>query len=93
MRVMLLSLPVLALLLMAAGDRPLYRDASRPVEERIEDLLARMTLEEKVGQLNMPCLYEQLLGPDIPSKMTSCRRFAEGTYNKEIGRASCRERV
>lgn len=85
MRVTLLSLPVLALLLMAAGDRPLYRDASRPVEERIEDLLARMTLEEKVGQLNMPCLYEQLLGPDISSKMTSCRRFAEGTYNKDIG--------
>jgi len=31
-------------------DAP-YRDASRPVEERVEDLLARMTLEEKAGQL------------------------------------------
>ena len=28
-----------------------WRDASRPVEERVEDLLGRMTLAEKVGQL------------------------------------------
>jgi beta-glucosidase len=28
-----------------------YRDASRPLEERLEDLLARMTLAEKVGQM------------------------------------------
>lgn len=30
---------------------PLYRDPNRPVAERVEDLLARMTLEEKAGQL------------------------------------------
>ncbi|ULR53335.1 glycoside hydrolase family 3 protein [Streptomyces deccanensis] len=28
-----------------------YRDPSRPVDERVEDLLARMTLAEKAGQL------------------------------------------
>jgi beta-glucosidase len=32
------------------ADAP-YRDPARPVEERLEDLLARMTLPEKVGQM------------------------------------------
>ncbi|MFJ9894333.1 glycoside hydrolase family 3 N-terminal domain-containing protein [Streptomyces sp. NPDC091280] len=31
---------------------PLYRDPDAPVDARVRDLLARMTLREKVGQLN-----------------------------------------
>ncbi len=31
---------------------PVYRQANAPVEERVEDLLGRMTLQEKIGQLN-----------------------------------------
>lgn len=31
--------------------QPLYKDARQPVERRIEDLLRRMTLEEKVAQM------------------------------------------
>ncbi|KYF63691.1 glycoside hydrolase family 3 N-terminal domain-containing protein [Sorangium cellulosum] len=33
------------------NDAPLYRDAKQPVDRRVEDLLRRMTLDEKVGQL------------------------------------------
>jgi len=33
------------------GTTPVYREALRPVAVRVEDLLARMTLEEKAGQL------------------------------------------
>ncbi len=29
-----------------------YKDSSRPVEERVEDLLSKMSLEEKVGQMS-----------------------------------------
>lgn len=31
--------------------QPLYLDARRPVQQRVEDLLRRMTLEEKIGQM------------------------------------------
>jgi len=48
--------PVLAAALLAlaaaapAQERPAYRDPSLPVDQRVADLLARMTLEEKVAQ-------------------------------------------
>ncbi len=36
----------------ASDSSPVYKDADAPVEKRVEDLLGRMTLEEKVGQMN-----------------------------------------
>ncbi|AZQ38175.1 beta-glucosidase [Streptomyces cyaneochromogenes] len=35
-----------------AADRPRYLDPTAPVEARVRDLLSRMTLREKAGQLN-----------------------------------------
>jgi len=32
---------------------PVYQDASRPIPERVEDLLARMSLAEKIGQMTL----------------------------------------
>ena len=37
---------------MAKNDKPLYKDPKAPIEARINDLIGRMTLEEKVMQLN-----------------------------------------
>ena len=45
------------LLLVAAGasvagaEYVKYKDPKRPVQERVEDLVKRMTLEEKIGQM------------------------------------------
>lgn len=83
----LLAASAAAVLVLSAqqGPRPIYKDASQPVERRVEDLLGRMTLLEKVGQLNMPCVYLGELGRTVTAKQEACRRFAEGTYTKEIG--------
>jgi beta-glucosidase len=67
------------------GFLPVYLDPKQPIEERVSDLISRMTLKEKVGQLNLPCVYVNDLGMDIPSKMEACRKFAAGTYTQEIG--------
>lgn len=48
-----------------ASKTPLYKDASAPVEKRIEDLLGRMTIEDKMAQLmqgmciQYTCILEQ----------------------------------
>ena len=66
----------------------LYLDPKQPIEARVEDLMNRMTLKEKVGQLNLPCVYVDQLGKSIPEKLEACRRFAAGTYTDEIGPGS-----
>jgi len=59
---------------------PVYKNPLFSTEKRVEDLLSRMTLEEKIGQMNMPCVYVSELGNDIPSKMTGCKKLAEGNF-------------
>ena len=36
---------------MGAEQYVLYKDPTRPVDKRVKDLLQRMTLEEKIGQM------------------------------------------
>src|SRR5438309_3207829 len=47
--------------------------------------MSRMTLKEKIGQLNLPSVYVDQLGKTIPGKIAACKRFAAGTYTSEIG--------
>jgi beta-glucosidase len=67
------------------SSRALYLDPQQPIERRVNDLMNRMTVKEKVGQLNLPCVYVDQLGKTIPEKIEACRRFAAGTYTDEIG--------
>ncbi len=66
----------------------LYLDPKQPIEARVDDLLKRMTLKEKIGQLNLPCGYVDALGKTIPEKMAAAKKFAAGTYTSEIGPGS-----
>jgi beta-glucosidase len=67
------------------SKRPLSLDSNTTVDRRVENLLQQMTLEEKVGQLNWPCVYVSELGSDIPEKMESCRKFTVGEMVPGLG--------
>ncbi len=41
---------------------PPYKNPLLPVDMRVDDLISRMTLKEKVGQMNIPCTYKTELG-------------------------------
>ena len=62
-------LPILFLLLLSAcGKEPAYRNPSLSPERRAHDLLRRMTLEEKVGQLICPLgwpMYDKLSADSV----------------------------
>lgn len=57
---------VLSVLFMIAGcsDTPRYKDAGANIEDRVNDLLSRMTLEEKAAQLDMLSANDILDGAD-----------------------------
>jgi len=67
------------------SSTPIYLDPQQPIEVRVNDLMSRMTLKEKDGQLNLPCVYVDQLGKSIPEKLEACKRFAAGTQTDEIG--------
>lgn len=62
-----------------------YLNPELPIEQRIDDLLSKMTLEEKIGQLNMPCLYQSGFGNTLEEKTEGCRKFVEGNLIEGIG--------
>lgn len=60
-----------------------YRNASLPIEQRVSDLLQRMTLEEKVGQLRCPLgwFYYDRTG----NKVAPSSRFVPEVVQPHIG--------
>lgn len=56
-----------------------YRNPLLPVEQRVEDLLGRMTLKEKIGQINTPCAYLERLEDSLSMD------FGEGVEEFEYG--------
>ncbi len=74
-----------------AAGTPRYRDRSLSIDERVNDLLPRMTLEEKVAQ--MLCIWQQKPATLVdengrfdPGKAKA--RFADGNGLGQVGRPS-----
>jgi beta-glucosidase len=76
---------ILSINVLAWGQELLYLDPDQPVDKRVEDLLSRMTLEEKLGQLNAPIPGNMV--KDFPAQIDACRKFAEGKLVNNIGPA------
>ena len=81
----------------ARGQTPVYLDPKRLVEERVDDLMSRMTLQEKIGQLNLShgalerygirASHDDEPGRDASLKMETYKKFIAGTYSEKIGPA------
>jgi len=67
------------------AQQPIYLDSSKPVAARVDDLLQRMTLKEKIGQMNMPCSYLGVFGKSHEEKLEFARRFTQGTLREDLG--------
>lgn len=50
-------------------QKPLYKDAKQPIEKRVDDLLSRMTLEEKILQVTQFTLGRDITPNNVVSKM------------------------
>jgi beta-glucosidase len=56
---------------------PVYRDASHAVSHRVQDLLGRMTLQEKLAQLGSACVGDLQEGPSF-SEAKAARVLSSG---------------
>src|SRR5690554_5064708 len=81
---------------MAAPSAPsaaTYRNAALPVDQRVSDLLSRMTLEEKFAQMRLNLNLDKILAgtvPEMPSLEKAYPNGLGGTYIKEeMPRETC----
>jgi beta-glucosidase len=82
---------------LAFVQAPDYKNPILPIEQRVQDLLSRMTLKEKVGQMNIPCVYDPQIGWGLhgtadlkgeayrKKQLEGAKKWAEGTHNDIIG--------
>nr|WP_272212611.1 glycoside hydrolase family 3 N-terminal domain-containing protein [Marinicella sp. W31]MDC2878525.1 glycoside hydrolase family 3 N-terminal domain-containing protein [Marinicella sp. W31] len=80
-------------------NTPFYKDASQPVDARVADLLARMTIEEKVGQLHAVWLFlsedgnhqtrsDQFTGSTDPDTLKAMLSSGLGQVTRPLGTRS-----
>ena len=68
------------------GQQPAYRDPDLPVSQRVEDLLERMTLDEKLAQLGSVWVFQLLeAGSLSPTKAEELMRNGLGHVTRVSG--------
>jgi beta-glucosidase len=71
----------------SVGPQP-YRDASLPREERVEDLLRRMTLDEKAAQLGSAWVFQLASGMEVSENGAELLRNGLGQVTRISGASS-----
>jgi beta-glucosidase len=66
-----------------SSEVPIYKNPEYSMHQRVEDLISRMTLEEKIGQLNMPSMHA-LSGHDAADRETA-EKLAAGQLLSYLG--------
>jgi beta-glucosidase len=84
-KMMLSFLPAACIAALAQAQPPTYLNPDEPLRQRVEDLLERMTLEEKIGQMNMPCSYLPVFGNSHEEGLEFARKFAQGAAQENLG--------
>jgi beta-glucosidase len=83
---------IAALILSVTASAQLYKDAKAPIPQRVTDLLKRMTLEEKIGQMSMSSLadvkkstvgFGVLSSPFLSAKEVAEQSIAAKKYTRE----------
>ncbi|KAA3439785.1 glycoside hydrolase family 3 N-terminal domain-containing protein [Rufibacter hautae] len=67
----------------AQKEKPLYKNSKASTEERVKDLLGRMTLEEKVGQLSTLLGWEMYQKQG--DKVSASEEFKKAVKERHIG--------
>ena len=64
------------------NDIKIYLDPNQPIEKRVEDLLSRMTLDEKIGQM---CQYSPLTPEVMPKLLELAKKGLVGSLLNVTG--------
>jgi hypothetical protein len=67
---------------------PAYKDATKPIERRVTDLLGRMTIDEKVAQLQSMWTLPGILGGQAPGGLRASSIFDKGQFNEAKAKES-----
>ena len=63
------------------GSKDVYEDQSQPLEKRVDNLIAQMTLEEKTCQLATLYGYQRVLKDYLPTKQWRTAFWKDGVAN------------
>src|SRR4030042_4632029 len=82
---MFIFMSILCSAVFSDAQQQIYLDPSKSIQQRTDDLLERMTLEEKIGQMNMPCCYLRVFGDSRNENFEFDREFAQRSEERRVG--------